>query len=145
MVVVFMVAVGVVFVFFCSGLHFPMWNAKGNLTAHLMRDLRLSLPGHATVTHAVRVAYRDPGEYYAVELPQVEAAAFVAKVRLASHELEEVDPARPWSMGRIPTWWKPNDLPNLKRLDFQLQSGLGGYMLYYSESAGTVYLFWYEI
>src|SRR3954454_20493905 len=145
--VVLLVAVGVFGLFFCSGLHLPVWNSRARLNKHLADDLRLSLPASATVTHAVSVAYRDPGEYYAIEMAAADVAPFMAMVRNSTREPKDVDPASNWHMGRVPSWWKPQDLPQVQRLDMNVENAqgiVGGYMWYYSPSATTVYVFWFR-
>ena len=64
--------VGVMFLLFCSGLHFPVWDGRGRLQGHLTRDFNVSLPASARVARAVSVAYRDPGEFYAVEMARAD-------------------------------------------------------------------------
>jgi len=134
------------FLFCCSGLHWPMWNARGRLAGHLSNDLHLTLPVSAKVVHAVRVATRDPGEYYAVEMNAADIMPFMAQVRTAMTDAADKDAGEPWVMGRAPDWWKPQDLVQVKRLDGRMRDDLqGGYMWYYSSSSsGAVYVFWFE-
>jgi hypothetical protein len=142
--VIFFAALAVPILFCCSGLHFPMWNPAAKLNGRLSRDAGVSLPASARVTEAARVATRDPSEYYKVETPDpAAAAAFVAAVRAAAHEPEDKDPSRPWGMGPTPEWWTPQQLADVKRLDFSVPGGQAGYFVFYSESAATLYVFWY--
>ena len=144
MVYAFFGAMGVVFVFCCSGMHLPMWNAKGRLSAHMMRDLNLPLPANAKVTDAVSVASRDPEEYYAIALPSAEVGAFMAKVRSASRKPEDLNPARSWYMGRAPSWWPPTGWANGSGFQALHHDELGGWTWLYSESAGVLYVFWFR-
>ena len=144
MVIVLLAGAAISFLFCCSGLHFPIWNAQGRLQRHLNDELGVSLPPGTKVTHAVSVAYRDPGEYYALEFPQRSVAPFIAAVRAASRNPEDRDPTRPWSMGRIPAWWIPQNIPQVQRLDISHRDEQGGYMWYYSPTSSTVYVFWFR-
>jgi hypothetical protein len=130
------------FVFFCSGLHFPFWNARGHLNSRLSDEMQLSLPPSAKVTHAVRVATNDPAEYYAIEMDVADVAPFMAHVRSALPQAREVDPATAWTMGRIPDWWKPSALRQVQRLDGFHRDEQGGYIWYFSKSEPTIYFFW---
>lgn len=141
------IAIGLFILFFCSGLQLPVWRPEARLNRRLSRDLGLSLPAGAFVTHAVSVATRDPAEYYAVEMPAADAATFMALVKqVHSGRAQSVEsPAdRPWTMGPAPDWWKPAQLPNVQRLDTGVQDPQSGYVWYYSDAAGTVYVFWFE-
>jgi hypothetical protein len=132
------------FLFCCSGLHFPIWNAQGRLQKHLSDDLRVSLPPGSKVTHAVSVAYRDPGEYYAIEIPRSAVAPFIAAVRAAGRDSQDEDPTRPWTMGRTPAWWTPQNIPQVQRLEMFHHDQQGGYTFYYSPTSSTVYVFWFR-
>jgi hypothetical protein len=138
-----LVGAGLFYLFYCSGLHLPIWDARDRLAKHLAADPWVQLPPSATVTHAVSVAYRDPGEFYAVEMAPADVAPFIAKVRAASSPDDRPD-GSPWTMGRTPDWWRPQDLPGVRRFDTHVQD-LGGYMWFYAPSSPTVYVFWYRI
>jgi hypothetical protein len=134
----------VCFLFCCSGLHFPIWDGQGRLQKHLGEDLGVSLPAGSTVTHAISVAYRDPGEYYQVELPQAAVGPFIAAMRAAGRDSKDVDPSWKWTMGRAPAWWTPQNIPQVQRLDIFHRDEQGGYMCYYSPTSSTVYIFWFR-
>jgi hypothetical protein len=135
----------VFFLFFCSGLHLPIWNAQGRLEQRLTQDLGLSLPPGSRVIHANSVALRDPGEYYAVEMPHAAVVPFIDAVRAAGTDPEDLDPQMPWiSMTRTPSWWKPKTLPQVKRLTVNHRDRFGGYSWYYSPISSTVYVFWFR-
>jgi hypothetical protein len=142
--VLLLAGAAVSFLFCCSGLHFPIWDAKGRLQKHLNDDLRVSLPAGSKVTHAVSVAYRDPGEYYEVAMPQAAVGPFTAALRAGGRDPEDVDPTWQWTMGRTPAWWTPQNLPQVLRLDVRHNDGQGGYMCYYSPTSSTVYVFWFR-
>ena len=136
---------GVFFLLFCSGLHLPVWNARGRLEEHLRKDFNLSLPFGAKVTRAVSIAYRDPGEYYKVEVAApADVLPFIARMKSANREAQDVDTAQVWLMERPPDWWQPTTLPQVQRLDVPTNDRQGGYILYYSPSAATLYVFWFR-
>ena len=128
---------GAGFVSCCSGLLLPMWNPQRSLERRLSADLKLTLPAGARVTHGERVATMDPGEYYRLELPPGEVPALISRMFGEQHP----NPRQPW-LERAPEWWKPQELPDLKRFDVHLFGR--GYEWFYSESSGTVYVFWYK-
>lgn len=143
--IVCLAGAAIFFLFECSGLHFPIWNAKGRLDKHLTADLGLSLPPGSKVTHAISIAYRDPGECYALEIPQAAVAPFMAAVRAAGTDSQDLDPAYPWHFWyRVPSWWKPQSLPQPERLNTYHNDKFGGYEWFYSPTSSTVYVFWFR-
>ena len=81
--------------------------ARSTLSHMLGIELGVTMPDDAVITHAVRVAYRDPARYFELEFPSPAAAnAFLAAIR-ASGEAKrwQVKDARPesiWLMGTPP-------------------------------------------
>jgi hypothetical protein len=143
--VVFLVGAAAFFLFFCSGLHFPIWDAQGRLANRLTEDLGVSLPAGSKVTHAVREASHDPGEFYSVEIPSASVLAFMGAVRAAGIHSKEADATKPAGvLGRTPSWWTPQNLPQVQRLDMDHHDGQGGYIWYYSPVSSTVYVFWFR-
>lgn len=130
--------VGLFLLFQCSGLHFPMWDPGSNLSARLSKDLGLTLPASAKVTRGVREAQRDPAEYYVIEMPAGDAAAFIAKLRPVAEVPLTPNPAQ--ATYRIPDWWTPGKLPNMKALECSREQAV--YRWFYSDSNGTIYLAW---
>jgi hypothetical protein len=137
----FVIGIALLVVFFCSGLHFPIWGARGTLDDRLARELNVTLPASSRVTHAVRVATRDPAQFYAIEMDAPDVLPFMDKVRATMNGSRDRDASSPW-FEPVPDWWKPETLPQVKRLDgFHHDEG-GGYTWFYSPRAATVYVFW---
>lgn len=132
------------FLLFCSGLHFPIWNPRARLQSRLSSDLNLTLPPSAKVLNAISVAYRDPGEYYTIEVPLADIPPFIARLQSSAKSAADRDPTEPWTPGRAPTWWTPQTLPQLHRLDLFRPDEQGGFIWYYSPTSTTLYAFWFR-
>jgi len=134
----------VYFLFFCSGLHFPMLLPFGSLNGHLRNDLGLTLPAGTRVVHAVREASRDPGEYYELQLPtQASVIAFVASLKAPNRRATDRDPNSPWSMGPAPDWWRPSAMPQVESFDLNDSSSRHGFIWFHSPTSTTLYVFWF--
>ena len=144
MLILLIAGAAISFLLWCSGLHFPIWNAQGRLQRHLTDDLGVSLPPGTKVTRAIRVATLDPGEYYAVEIPQASVTPFIAAVRAAGRHPQDRDPSGHWYMDRLPDWWLPQNIPQVQRLELSDREEKGGYTFYYSLSSSTLYVFWFR-
>lgn len=131
-------AVGLFFLLNCSGLHFPIWNPKGRLNDRLTKDAGLLLPVEAKVTHGIREAYRDPSEYYVIEMSVADAAAFMAEVRVVGQELTGTQADPKAGTISIPEWWTPQVLPGVRALEFHRNGAF--YRWFYSDTSGAVYL-----
>jgi len=143
---------GVGFLFCCSGLHFPFWNARERLEGRLQWDTGVGLPSGAKVVEAVWQAYRDPGEFYAVEMPVNQVAGFVDRVRKSGREVEDRDPTSNGGMMRTPDWWNTKALPSVQAIGVSAyrdasefgRQAIGGMTIFYSTTSSRVYIFWYR-
>ena len=133
---VLVAAAALFFLFRCSGLHFPMWDPAGHLRGRLATDFGVPLPPTARVTRAAWEAYIDPSEFYVIEMPAADAAAFVAALRPVTEVPPTADPAA--ATVRIPAWWTPQSLPGMRAL--QAWRGQALYRWFYADGSGTVYL-----
>ena len=137
--------VAVLFIAFCSGLHFPMWSPRAKLEGRMSEELNLSLPAGARVVRGVREAYRDPAEFYEVEMAAVgDVMPFIAKVRSSGTAAKDGDPARQGAMGRVPDWWKTRALAGVRCLEVSHRDREGGYSFFYWPASRTVYVFWFR-
>ena len=75
---------GAVILFTCSGLPMPLWRPLAGLNAGLSADFGITFPSGTTRIHSARMAWRDGGWFYCVELPPGQRDRFLRAVAKAA-------------------------------------------------------------
>jgi len=143
------------FILFCSGLHFPVISPQASLAKGIREDFKIELPTSLKVANAARHAYRDPSYHYECDLPpavlltfmqQLEAAAKAAGYNYELKDAKEADEfytplTRRFASGSSPAWYDPAALPD--RQDLTISLGGRGYWFFFSPPTGKLYVYWY--
>jgi len=120
----------------CSGLIFPLRDARGDLEQRLMAQFGKGVPAGAKVIKGARVAERDWSEFYWVEMTPADVGTWAAALEAASKEkIEDGSPTTQFVAGREPEWYQPQKLPDLKVLK------MDRFWMFYSPTSGRVFFY----
>ena len=130
----------------CLGVPLPIWNADSRLATRLSDDLGLALPSGTQILRASRIHTLDPAEFYSIELPPGTTSTFHASLQSAMQQrrargrARERDPSSPAPLGPTPSWWKPTELQQARRIDFVTEGG--GFCIFYSPAQTRLLIAW---